>query len=226
MAAVTAQDADALAAYEAMADAYAADEGNAYNALYERPAMLSLLGDVDRLRVLDAGCGTGALAAELVARGATVVGRDLSPRMVARARARGLERATFAVADLAEPLSDLEAGTFDRVAASLVLHYLHRLEGAPARARARAGARWTDRHLHDHPEMVAREWRTAIPRRCSCSTTAGARVTRVVRRAGSGADRSRRCCRPSTPPGWRSSGWSSRSRCRPAARPIRSRGRG
>lgn len=44
--------------YDAFAAAYTADnESNAWNAYYERPASLALLGDVAGLRVLDAGCG-------------------------------------------------------------------------------------------------------------------------------------------------------------------------
>lgn len=37
-------------------------EDSAYNAHYDRPAMLRLLGEVRGLRVLDAGCGPGFYA--------------------------------------------------------------------------------------------------------------------------------------------------------------------
>jgi predicted TPR repeat methyltransferase len=50
-----------------------------HNALYERPVMLELLGDVQGRRVLDAGCGPGLYAEELLRRGAEVVGSDQSP---------------------------------------------------------------------------------------------------------------------------------------------------
>jgi len=41
-----------------------------YNAGYDRPACLALLGDVRGKRVLDAACGPGLYAAELIGRGA------------------------------------------------------------------------------------------------------------------------------------------------------------
>ena len=51
-------------------------------------AAMDRLGDVDGLRVLDIGCGTGATTRELYRRGADVLGIDLSERMTAHARER------------------------------------------------------------------------------------------------------------------------------------------
>jgi trans-aconitate methyltransferase len=42
-------------------------------------------------RILDLGCGDGVLTAEIAARGATVVGLDSSPELLAAARGRGLD---------------------------------------------------------------------------------------------------------------------------------------
>jgi SAM-dependent methyltransferase len=47
-----------------------------FNAHCDRPACLSLLGDVAGQRGLDAACGPGLYAAELIGRGAQVVGFD------------------------------------------------------------------------------------------------------------------------------------------------------
>ena len=52
-------------------------------------------------RVLDCACGTGLLAAGLAARGFTVDASDLSPEMVARARALGVAAEVRAWNDLA-----------------------------------------------------------------------------------------------------------------------------
>jgi predicted TPR repeat methyltransferase len=72
--------------YEAFADEFLEHARDGFaNAHYDRPACLSLLGDVAGKRVLDAACGPGLYAAELVRRGAHVTGFDQSPRMVANA---------------------------------------------------------------------------------------------------------------------------------------------
>lgn len=111
--------------YDLMASAYAAkNEVSAFNAYYERPATIELLGDVRGLRVLEAGCGAGPLTEWLIEHGATVTAFDVSSAMVDLARARVCDGAELLVADLAEPLSFAGDGSFDLVVASLVLHYV------------------------------------------------------------------------------------------------------
>jgi 2-polyprenyl-6-hydroxyphenyl methylase/3-demethylubiquinone-9 3-methyltransferase len=60
-------------AYSEFAERYAAiAPTKAHNALYERPATMSLLGEVCGLQVLDAGCGPGICSEYLARGGATV----------------------------------------------------------------------------------------------------------------------------------------------------------
>ncbi|HEY0951765.1 class I SAM-dependent methyltransferase [Nocardioides sp.] len=114
--------------YDQWAEAYAvANAQGFFNAWYERPAILRLLGDVSGQRILDAGCGSGPTTRELTQRGADVTGFDVSAAMIAIAR-RGLPEADLRVHDLSEPLP-WEHGTFDTVVASLVLHYLRDWSG-------------------------------------------------------------------------------------------------
>lgn len=121
--------------YDAFAEVYSAEnEQNLFNAYYERPAMLALAGDVAGHRVLDAGCGSGALSAALRERGASVTGLDASTGMLALARRRLGEGADLHEGRLGEPLP-FGDGTFDDVVASLVLHYLE--DWAPALAELR-----------------------------------------------------------------------------------------
>jgi ubiquinone/menaquinone biosynthesis C-methylase UbiE len=117
-------------AYETLAERYAAlVDTKPHNAYYDRPAVISLLPEVRGLRVLDAGCGPGAYAEWLVEHGAQVVAVDASPAMLAHARQRVSDRATFHLADLSQPLDFLEDGSFDLVIAPLVLDYLEDWRG-------------------------------------------------------------------------------------------------
>ncbi|MET8850570.1 GrpB family protein [Amycolatopsis sp. NPDC004625] len=110
--------------YDSHAEAYAEHaEKSVTNALYDRPAILDLAGDVTGQRVLDAGCAAGHLSALLAERGADVLGVDSSAGMIAVARRKFGDAARFEVADLARPL-DLPDASIDVVTASLVLHYL------------------------------------------------------------------------------------------------------
>jgi SAM-dependent methyltransferase len=112
--------------YDAMATEYAIDGAeNAFNAFYERPATIALLGDVGSQRVLEAGCGSGHLTDWLVSHDAIVTAFDVSPSMASLARQRLGERAGVLVADIGQPLSFAETGVFDLVVASLVMHYVH-----------------------------------------------------------------------------------------------------
>ena len=90
-----------------------------------RETLLSWLPrDLTGRRVLDAGCGTGALAVEAARRGAHVVAVDISPTLVALADERrphdvggGIE---FRVGDMLDPT----LGRFDHVVAmDSLIHY-------------------------------------------------------------------------------------------------------
>lgn len=110
--------------YDEFAASYDAENaGSLLNAWYERPAMLRLAGDVTGRKILDAGCGSGPLSAELRDRGADVAGFDGSPAMIELARRRLGDDVPLTVADLAQPLPYAD-DTFDDVVASLVLRYL------------------------------------------------------------------------------------------------------
>ncbi|MBC9209041.1 methyltransferase domain-containing protein [Roseomonas aerophila] len=95
---------------------------------YRTPAALAeLLRDsgiaVDSsLRVLDLGCGTGLSGVALAPFAARLEGLDLSPRMLAAARARGLYHALHET-DLLDALPR-QPGAWDLIVAADVLNYL------------------------------------------------------------------------------------------------------
>ena len=90
-----------------------------------RAEILAMLpADMTGMRLLDAGCGTGALSVEAARRGDHVVGIDISPKLVALANHRAPEefadRLDFRVGDLADP----EVGRFDHVVSmDVLIHY-------------------------------------------------------------------------------------------------------
>ncbi len=81
--------------------------------------------DLHGVRILDAGCGTGALSVEAAKRGANVVAVDLSPTLVDLAQERlpqslGSGTIDFHVADMLDP----GLGSFDYVVAmDSLIHY-------------------------------------------------------------------------------------------------------
>ena len=99
---------------------HAAD--SAYNAHYDRPAVLAALGPVTGLRVLDAACGPGLYLRELVQRGAMVSAFDASPVMVALARQLTADQVRIDQAVLGEPLPYPD-GAFDLIVCALAIHY-------------------------------------------------------------------------------------------------------
>ncbi len=71
-------------------------------------------------RILDLGCGDGALTEKLTAAGADVVGVDASPDMVEAARARGIEARVMRAEEL-----EFE-NEFDAVFSNATLHWIPR----------------------------------------------------------------------------------------------------
>lgn len=89
-----------------------------------RAAMMARLPDDLRgARVLDAGCGTGLMTAELAERGADVMAVDISPQLIGIAQSRlsavHLPRVRFAAGDMLAP----QHGSFDYVMAMDSLIY-------------------------------------------------------------------------------------------------------
>jgi 2-polyprenyl-3-methyl-5-hydroxy-6-metoxy-1,4-benzoquinol methylase len=82
-----------------------------------------------RARILEVGCGDGALATRLARLGHEVVALDADRREITRARRRGLDAVT---ADW----PDFDAPPFDAILFTRSLHHIHRLDAAVQRARA------------------------------------------------------------------------------------------
>jgi trans-aconitate methyltransferase len=94
-------------------------------------AALDLLDPHAGERILDVGCGEGTLTKKIVERGATVLGIDNSPEMIAAAREKGIDAVRMDVADMTF------RSEFDAVFSNATLHWVLETEQA-ARAIFRA----------------------------------------------------------------------------------------
>jgi SAM-dependent methyltransferase len=103
---------------------YVADAPPPWDIGRPQPAFLRLADSgVLRGHLLDAGCGTGEHALLAAARGAEVVGIDVSPAAIARARAKAAERGLSARFEVADALSLGQLGmAFDTVIDSGLFH--------------------------------------------------------------------------------------------------------
>ena len=90
-----------------------------------RATLLSWLpDDLHGARVLDAGCGTGALAVELARRGADVVAVDLAATLVDLARTRKPANLPGSITYLSGDMVDPGLGRFDHVVGmDSLIHY-------------------------------------------------------------------------------------------------------
>jgi len=88
--------------------------------------MLKLLDAQPGESIVDLGCGTGVLTADIAKSGANVTGFDLSSEMIAQAR-KNFPQLRFEVADAAEFTVD---ETVDAVFSNAALHWVRRSEAA------------------------------------------------------------------------------------------------
>jgi SAM-dependent methyltransferase len=94
-------------------------------------AALDLLDPKAGERILDIGCGEGTLSLKIIERGATVLGVDNSPEMIAAARAKGVDALQLAAEDMQF------FAEFDAAFSNATLHWVLQKEQA-ARAIFRA----------------------------------------------------------------------------------------
>lgn len=103
--------ADSVRFYRSFAPHYDADFAEGLG--YQMPALVAAryreLAKVDDAPVADIGCGTGLVASHLSAGGMVIDGFDISPEMLARARAKNLYRNLYQI-DLTASLEAIPGG--------------------------------------------------------------------------------------------------------------------
>lgn len=95
-----------------------------FNSYYERPYILSKLGDLSGKTFLDAGCGSGFFSVHASNKGSTVTALDASEKMLQITKAKLSDNIETHVADLGKPLDMLKDNYFDIIVCSLALHYV------------------------------------------------------------------------------------------------------
>ncbi|BCL73605.1 SAM-dependent methyltransferase [Vibrio nigripulchritudo] len=100
-------------------------ENNIYNANFERPSTLALVGDVTGKVVLDLGCGSGEYADHFLKAGAAnVTCVDLSSEMIQLVQSRFGEKVRAYAQDLSLGLPQEKAASVDVIVCPLMVHYL------------------------------------------------------------------------------------------------------
>lgn len=121
-------------------------------------ALLQRAGDLRGKRVLEVGCGTGALSTFLALRGAEVVGLDVSEPTLALARRRAESNGVAGqICFEAMPIERCEEPdeSFDVVVANQVLHHLELGQAMPNIARLIGGRGVA---LFVEPVLLVPEW--------------------------------------------------------------------
>jgi ubiquinone/menaquinone biosynthesis C-methylase UbiE len=118
-------------AYDRLAEIYHKKriKGRDFNELAEQPVSFSLLGNIKRKKVLDAGCGSGIYSKILARKGAEIYGLEISQNMLKFAR----EHCKNYKIEFKKGSIDrlpYKNNSFDLILASLVIHYLKKPEKA------------------------------------------------------------------------------------------------
>ena len=151
--------------------------------------LATLPADLTGARVLDAGCGTGAMAAELAGRGADVVAVDISPALLAIAGARLPAELAPRVRFVAGDMLDDKLGRFDAVVAmdSLIYYAPRDLDAALERLAARSAAGVAFTVAPATPLLRAMWWSGRLfPRSDRAPRMVPHDVSRLGRRHGAG----------------------------------------
>ena len=134
-----------------------------YRSDFFGPAQVEMCGDVDGMRLIDVGCGSGYFAREMAHRGARVTGVDISPRMIALAERHEAEAPlgiTYRLGDAADIAAGADATTYDMATSCMALQDMPNapavLRGVQAVLRPRG--RFVASITHPCSDMPFRRW--------------------------------------------------------------------
>ncbi len=99
-----------------------------HNAYYDRPAVQSLIPNIENKNILDAGCGTGVYLEWLIQQGANCFGFDANENMLKFAKNRVGDKAKIFQGAFEDDFSFLENNFFDGIISALAISYVENLE--------------------------------------------------------------------------------------------------
>ncbi len=108
------------------------DKGDSNRIFNSDPVLWNFLGEITGKTILDAGCGTGYLSVQMSEKLATVIGVDVSEKMIKEAKKFGKEKNAqidFRV-DSCSKLSSVPSQSIDKIVCNYVLMDLPDLSGA------------------------------------------------------------------------------------------------
>ena len=101
------------------------EKGDNLNAAIIRPVVLEMLGNVQNTSILDVGCGSGYLAAELAQKAKRVTGVDFAPNFISLCKQKYKNRTNmeFYIQDIGQPFN-CDTESFDAIVCKMVLQYV------------------------------------------------------------------------------------------------------
>lgn len=103
-------------------------ENNIYNALFERPSLQALLGNINGLDIIDLGCGSGVYCDYFISQGAkSVTCLDVSEAMINIVLSKFTLQVKAYTQDLSQGLPQEGSNSADVIVCPLVLHYIEDL---------------------------------------------------------------------------------------------------
>ena len=134
-----------------------------YRTEFFGPAQVELCGDVNGMRLIDVGCGSGYFAREMAQRGARVTGIDISPRMIALAERHETEAPlgiAYRVGDAADIASHAGVASFDMATSCMALQDMPNAAAVLRGVHAilRPSGRFVASITHPCSDMPFRRW--------------------------------------------------------------------
>jgi ubiquinone/menaquinone biosynthesis C-methylase UbiE len=131
-------------------------DGDTLNAIIIRPLILAMLGNIESAVILDAGCGSGYVTAELAEHAEKVIGTDFAPNFISLCQQKYKDRSNleFVGQDIEKPFQFADA-SFDVIVCKMVLQYVRDIQPFASEAMRMLKSEGKLLVVVDHPFRAA-----------------------------------------------------------------------